>query len=694
LSRNIDIPKLIESLRKEIVIAERAYYVENRPIMSDGEFDEKLKELNRLEKENPELIITASPTQRVSGTPDNAFESVRHRQRMYSLDNAESREDLIKWIDRLKKITDSEIFPVSVEPKIDGLAVSLIYKNGELLKGLTRGDGITGEDVTHNIRTIKAIPLQLENTQGDLIEIRGEVYMPIGSFNSLNSQRKKNKERLEELTQVDKDSLSAEEKREMTLLRSEGVDLFVNARNAAAGSLRQKDANLAAERDLLFICYQVIFHDYEIDVNSYSKQLSLVKSYGVPTAESNLVSSLDEIMGYVEKIDREREEYLYQIDGVVIKVDTLSTHDKLGYTTKSPRWAIAYKFPAEEQTTKLIDIKLQIGRTGAVTPVAVLEPIEVGGALVSNATLHNPDEVKRKNLKIGDYVIVKRAGDVIPEVVASIPSRRNGTEKNWKLPKLCPCGEFEIVFNQDEKVPRCSGGGNCEIVKKESLIFFGSKNGLDIDGFGKETVEVLIGKGLLSSIQDIYKLKKEDLVSLPLWKQKKAANLINAIDESKSSEPQKLLCALGIRYVGSRTSMQLVQSFGSLRGVFAASKNEIESIHGISSSVSDALIDWKENKVNKKLLEDLGKFGFDVSKDVKTKAGKLKGVTFVITGTLELNSRQDLTNLITANGGIVTTSVSKNTDYLIVGNNAGSKLLRAESLGVKTVNEKELLDLI
>ena len=303
MNSNKDIQNLIDSLRQELFLAEKAYYVQNDPIMSDGEFDKKLKELSSLEKENPEFITHTSPTQRVSGTPDNAFESVKHRQRMYSLDNAESNEDLQKWIDRLKKITDSKIFPVSVEPKIDGLAVSLIYKNGELSRGLTRGDGITGEDVTHNIRTIKAIPLQLNNIQEGLIEIRGEVYMPIKSFNSLNSQRKENKERLEELTQINKDMLTSDEKKEMTRLRSEGVDLFVNARNAAAGSLRQKDASLAAERDLLFICYQVIFHEYENDLDSYSKQLSLVESYGVPTAKNNLVSSLEEVMDYIEKID-------------------------------------------------------------------------------------------------------------------------------------------------------------------------------------------------------------------------------------------------------------------------------------------------------------------------------------------------------------------------------------------------------
>ena len=689
-----EIQQSIEKLRQEIMEAEQAYYVFNRPVMSDGEFDKKLKYLIKLEQGNPEFITTSSPTQRVSGVPDGTFKSVKHRQRMYSLDNSESKEDLQKWIDRIKKITDSNIFPLSVEPKIDGLAVSLIYKKGELIQGLTRGDGVTGEDVTHNIRTIKAVPLKLSNIKEGVVEVRGEVYMPIKSFNSLNSQRKENKDRLEELIRIEKDKLNIKEKNEIKALRADGVDLFINARNAAAGSLRQKKATLASARDLLFICYQVIPHESEEEIQSYTGLLNFIESSGVPIAKNVLVNSLDEVMDYINKIDIERKNYLYQIDGVVIKVDALNTHDKLGYTTKSPRWAIAFKFPAEEQTTQLIDIKLQTGRTGAITPVAVLSPIEVGGALVSNATLHNPDEVKRKDLKIGDYVIVKRAGDVIPEVVAPIPSRRNGTEKKWKLPKLCPCGDFEIVFNKEEKVPRCSGGSSCHFVRKESLIFFGSKKGLDIDGFGKETVETLIGKGLLSTIQDIYKINEKDLLSLPLWQEKKAHNLITSIQDSISSEPQQLLSAFGIRYVGSRTSMQLIQSFGSIKKVFAATKNEIESIHGISSSVSVALMEWKESPVNKSLLEDLEKFGFDMHKTLKIKVAKLTGVTFVITGTLQLHSRQELTNLITENGGIVTTAVSKNTDYLIVGKNAGSKLLRAESLGVKTISENIFLDLI
>jgi len=689
-----EIQQSIEILREEIMAAEQAYYVFNRPIMSDGEFDKKLKYLTKLEQGNPELITTSSPTQRVSGVPDGEFESVKHRQRMYSLDNAESKEDLQKWIDRIKKITDSKIFPLSVEPKIDGLAVSLMYQNGEFIQGLTRGDGVTGEDVTHNIRTIKAVPLKLSNIKEGIVEVRGEVYMPIKSFNSLNRQRRENKKRLEELTRIEKDKITTKEKREMKALRAGGVDVFVNARNAAAGSLRQKKATLASARDLLFICYQVILHDSKQQIESYTGLLDFIKLSGVPVAKNILVNSLDDVMDYINKIDIQRKNYLYQIDGVVIKVDPLNTHDKLGYTTKSPRWAIAFKFPAEEQTTKLIDIKLQIGRTGAVTPVAVLSPIEVGGALVSNATLHNPDEIKRKDLKIGDYVIVKRAGDVIPEVVAPITSRRNGTEKKWKLPKFCPCGDFEIVFNKEEKVPRCSGGNSCHLVQKESLIFFGSKKGLDIDGFGKETVETLIGKGVISSIQDIYEIKEKDLLGIPFWKEKKAHNLITSIQDSISSEPQQLLSAFGIRYVGSRTSMQLIQSFGSIKKVFEATKTEIESIHGISSSVSGALMEWKGSQVNRNLLEDLEEFGFDMNKTLQIRIAKLTGVTFVITGTLDSHSRQELINLITENGGIVTTAVSKNTDYLIVGENAGSKLLRAESLGVKTISENIFLDLI
>jgi len=681
--------KQIESLREELVSAEKAYYVSNKPIMSDGEFDKKLNELRDLEDANPEHIVDTSPTQRVSGTADNAFNAINHRQRMYSLDNADSEEQLKKWIERMTKITDSEIFPMILEPKIDGLAVSLIYENGKLTQGLTRGDGVVGEDVTHNIRTIKSIPLILGSVSAGIIEVRGEVYMPKASFNLLNEQRSRNKEKLDKLLQIDKGKLSSKKKEEIKLLRADGVELFVNARNAAAGSLRQKDSTLVASRDLLFSGYQVIFHEYKSEIMEYSKQLEFIRACGVPVSDRILANSFEDILTNLNKISKDREEYLYQTDGIVIKVDNLTSQDTLGFTAKAPRWAIAYKFPAEEQTTSLIDIKLQTGRTGAITPVAILEPVEVGGAIVSNATLHNPDEVKRKDLRIGDYVIVRRAGDVIPEVVRSLPLRRNGKEKTWKMPDLCPCGKYKIEYKKDEKVPRCSGGTNCSVSKKESLIFFASKNGLDIEGLGRETIELLLESNIILSIPDIYRMTKEDLLELPFWKEKKADNLLKSIQKSLLSDPQRILVAFGIRHVGTRTALQLLQAFGSIRNVFEVTAAQIESIHGLSTTVSTALTEWFSEKKNKLLITELEKIGFNFTLKIEQNTGKLTGSTFVITGTLSNYSRQELVDLIEENGGTVTTAVTKKTDYLIVGANPGSKLEKANSLSIKSISESE-----
>jgi len=681
--------KQIESLREELVSAERAYYVSNKPIMSDGEFDKKLNELRDLEDANPEYIVDTSPTQRVSGAADNAFQAINHRQRMYSLDNADSDDQLKKWIERMTKITDSEIFPMILEPKIDGLAVSLIYENGKLIQGLTRGDGVVGEDVTHNIRTIKSIPLVLGSVSAGIIEVRGEVYMPKASFSLLNEQRSRNKEKLDKLLQIDKGKLSSKKKEEIKLLRADGVELFVNARNAAAGSLRQKDSTLVASRDLLFSGYQVIFHEYKSEIMEYSKQLEFIKGCGVPVSDRVLANSFEDILTNLNKISKDREDYPYQTDGIVIKVDNLTSQDTLGFTAKAPRWAIAYKFPAEEQTTKLIDIKLQTGRTGAITPVAILEPVEVGGAMVSNATLHNPDEIKRKDLRIGDYVIVRRAGDVIPEVVRSLSLRRNGEEKNWKIPDLCPCGKYKIEYKKDEKVPRCSGGTNCPVSKKESLIFFASKNGLDIDGLGRETIELLLESNIILSIPDIYRITKEDLLELPFWKEKKAENLLKSIQKSMISDPQRILVAFGIRHVGTRTALQLLQAFGSIRKVFEVTATQIESIHGLSTTVSTALTEWFSEKKNKLLITELEKIGFNFTLKIEQNTGKLTGSTFVITGTLSNYSRQELGDLIEENGGTVTTAVTKKTDYLIVGTNPGTKLEKANSLSIKSMSESE-----
>ena len=678
----------VEALIIKLNEAEHAYYVKNSPVMSDGEYDKFFNQLKEIESKNSELIFSFSPTQRVTGTPDNAFQTVEHVQRMYSLDNSENINDVKKWIEKIEKITDLDIFPITVEPKIDGLAISLFYKNGVLTQGLTRGDGLVGEDVTHNIKTIKNIPLKLKNQINNDIEIRGEIYMPKKSFKEFNNQKLKDKKLLEKLLEKDKSVLTSNEKSEIKKLRSEGTTEFINARNAAAGSLRQKDSQVTATRDLRLLAYQLIEHDGST-VNNYSEQISLIDEFGFNTSVIKIANNIDEINTILNEIDEKRNSYEYQIDGAVLKVNSNLVQDKIGFTSKAPRWALAYKFPAEEQTTTLLDIKLQVGRTGAITPVAVLDPVNVGGAQVSFATLHNPDEIKRKDLRIDDVVIVRRAGDVIPEVVSSIKERRDGKQHSWKMQKTCPCGEYEIEFVNDEKVPRCSGNYECVIAKKEMLIYFASKAGLDIEGLGKETVETLIENNLVNTYEDFYSLNYEQLISLPQWKEKKTKNLLDAIEQSINTEPIKVLSALGIRYVGKQTSKLLINKFGSINVIFESNKEEIEKIHGISVSVTNSLIDWYGTESNKSLLNELSKIGFRLNEFVESSSGKLNGKTFVLTGTLSSLTRQEATNLIEKSGGIVTTSVSKNTDYILFGESAGSKLEKGKKLGVELLNEKD-----
>ena len=440
--------------------------------------------------------------------------------------------------------------------------------------------------------------------------------------------------------------------------------------------------------------YQLINHE-EIDLSlNYSKQLNNLKTYGFQVNNFYEVSDISEITKILDEIEAMRDKFSYQIDGAVLKIDSATSQDQLGFTSKAPRWAIAYKFQAEEQTTVLKDIKLQTGRTGAITPVAVLEPINVGGAKVSSATLHNPDEIRRKDLRINDYVIVRRAGDVIPEVVSSIKERRDGTQKMWSLPTSCPCGDSTIEFNEEEKVPRCKEKLSCSLARKEGIIFFGSRAGLEIDGLGKETIETLIENNLIKKVEDIYDLKFEELISLPQWEEKKTNNLLKAISKSINTDPEKLLTALGIRHIGKRTAKQLIQNFGSINGVLDATKDKIETIHGISESVADSLTEWKSDNENIKTMSSLEKHGFKFDKKAATSTGKLNGKTFVITGTLENYSRQDLINLIESLGGIVTTSVSKNTDILIAGKKSGTKLDKAKKLEIKIMNEDEALNYI
>ena len=685
--------QLVNDLIERLTAAEHAYYVLNKPIMSDGEYDNLFNELKNIESKNPDLVFEYSPTQRVTGTPENVFEQVTHKQRMYSLDNSENVTDIEKWVEKIQKLTDNPIFPLTVEPKIDGLAISLIYKDGLLAKGLTRGDGFIGEDVTHNIKTIKNIPLKLKKTMKGEIEVRGEVFMPTDSFEKLNKQKVKDQKKLDSLAQLDKKTMTSEQSKELKDLRSEGTSEFINARNAAAGSLRQKDSSITANRDLRLLAYQLIEHDMQT-VSNYHDQINVLENLGFSTNEISITNNIDDVASVLKSIEENRNQFKYQIDGAVLKVDSLNTQDELGFTSKSPRWAIAFKFSAEEQTTQLLDIKLQVGRTGAITPVAVLKPVNVGGALVSFATLHNPDEIKRKDLRINDYVIVRRAGDVIPEVVSSIPDRRGSSSSIWKLQKKCLCDEFLIEFINDEKVPRCAGKEKCKIASKEALIFYGSKSGLDIDGLGRETVEVLLNENLISSFEDLYTLTYEQLINLPQWKEKKTINLLDAIESSIESEPAKLLSALGIRFVGKQTSKLLVNSFGSIEKVFKASESELQNIHGISDSVINSISEWYSGSRNKNLIKNLQKIGFKINETVKTSQGELNGKTFVLTGTLTEYTRQQATRLIEDLGGIVTSSVSKNTNYLVYGEKAGSKLDKAQKLDVKTVTEEEFTELI
>ena len=686
--------KNVREIIDKLTNAEHAYYVLNDPIMSDGEYDKLFNSLKLIEQDHPELLMEDSPTQRVTETPSDAFEPVEHQRRMYSLDNIENSEDLKKWFERLEKITENSIFPVTVEPKIDGLAISLIYQDSLLKRGLTRGDGVVGEDVTHNVKTIRNVPLRLKKEIKGTVEIRGEVYMPVKSFDKLNAQRLKDSLEIEKLKLKDKNKLSDNEKKSLSRIRKEGTSTFINSRNAAAGSLRQKDSSITSNRDLRLLAYQLIIYEQENKNNFHSKNNSLMDELGFETNKIDISHSQKDIEKSVELIKESRSKYSYQIDGAVLKVDSLQAQDELGYTSKSPRWAVAFKFPSEEQTTILKDIKLQTGRTGAITPVAVLEPIDVGGAKVSFATLHNPDEINRKDLRINDYVIVRRAGDVIPEVVSSLKDRRDGSQKKWELPKKCPCGEFSIELIDEEKVPRCEGGQSCNLAKKEAIIFFGSKSGLEIEGLGRETVETLLESKLINNVEDIYSLKYEDLIDLPSWEKKKTNNLLNAIKSSTNASPEKLLTALGIRFIGKRTSQLLIQNFNSIDGVLNAKESDIESIHGISISVSKSLEDWKSNKENINLLNQLKNYGFAFKKDIKTSKSYLSGNTFVITGTLDNYSRQDVVDILESYGGTVTTSVSKNTDYLIYGSKPGSKFEKAKTLGVQTLDETNFKELI
>jgi len=651
--------KEIQKLRKEIEEHNYKYYVENNPTISDYEFDLLLKKLESLESKYPDLKTTDSPTQRVGGEPVDGFKTVEHKTPMLSLANSYNYQELHEFDERVKKnVGDCEYV---VEPKIDGAGVALLYEKGILIRGATRGDGIRGDDISSNLKTIHSIPLKLRNNVLNDVEVRGEVYMSLSGFKKYNKEQTK-----------------------------KGETVFANPRNAAAGSLRQLDPKIVAERPLDIFIYFISFSDKKFD--THEESINALKKAGFrinPLIKK--VKNIDEAIKYCEKIESKRESLDYEIDGTVIKVNSLLKQEELGSTTKNPRWAISYKFAAKQSTTRLNDIAIQVGRTGTLTPVAVLEPVNVGGVTVSRATLHNFDELKRKNIRIGDWVLVERSGDVIPQVVKSIESKRTGAEKKKKIPKKCPVCGSEIVRVEGEVAVRCPNR-LCPARLKWRVKYFASRDAMDIDHLGGSTVDKLIEKKLIDNVADLYFLKKEDILNLEGFKEKSAENLLDSIEKSKKQDLSRLIYGLGIRHVGKYAAQLLASRYSSIDELSKATSEELELIDGLGDKTAEAVATFFATDENIELIKRLKQIGVK-TKEKREKNLPLQGKKFVFTGGLSM-SRPKASDLIKQKGGIVASSVGKDTDYVVVGEKPGSKFEKAQKLGINIINEEEFKKLV
>ncbi len=665
------VKKEIERLREQIVFHNLKYYRDDRPEISDAEYDELFLRLKDLEQKYPELLAPDSPTQRVGAAPLEKFVKVTHRTGMFSLDNAMSEDELSEFDQRVKKVLGpAREFEYVAEPKIDGLAINLVYENGKFKNGATRGDGIVGEDVTQNLKTIHELPLKLsEKKPPELIEIRGEVYMRRKEFEELNREREK-----------------------------AGAPVFANPRNAAAGAVRQLDPAITAKRRLHLYVYQL----GEARGWSFQTQweaLDTLRDWGFSVQDRiKLCKDIEEVKKVYGRLRDERETLPYEIDGLVVKVNALELWTRLGFTARAPRFAIAAKFPARQKTTVVNDIIVGVGRTGALTPVAVLGPVEVGGVMVSRATLHNQDEIERKDIRIGDTVVVQRAGDVIPEVVKFIPEQRPKGAKKFVMPEQCPVCGSKVVRPEDEAIHRCLNL-NCPAQIMESIGHFASRGAMNIEGLGEKIVERLFSEKLVNSIADLYALQEDDLTKLEKFTDsethKKAKNLLEAIERSKKTTLPRFLYGLGIRHVGESTAQLLAESFASLDELEQASVDELMTIEGIGPEMAAAIHDFFSNRENQKLLKDLLGQGITFEKVAKTRTETpLSGKTFVLTGGLSGMTREEAKNLIQAAGGKVSSSVSKKTDFVVKGVDPGSKLDKAKELGVRTLTEKEFSDLL
>ena len=644
------------------------YHVLDSPVIPDIEFDEALRELQAIEAAYPELVVADSPTQQIGGAVSEAFAAVTHQERMFSLDNVENVEDLEAWRARMVRLLDREPSGYSCELKIDGLAISITYEAGHLVRAATRGDGVTGEDITANVRTMENVPHVLSGDPPAVIEVRGEIYMPVSAFDELNMRQ-----------------------------AEDGKPPYVNPRNTAAGSVRQKDPAVTASRRLLLWAYQIGYIEGGPALESHTAQMEWLTTLGLPVnPENRTVETIQAVEAYVRRAEEQRHVHDYDTDGIVIKVDNLADQRTLGFTAKSPRWAVAYKLPPEEKATTLLDIKINIGRTGAVTPYAVLDPVFVGGVTVTNATLHNESEVHRRDVRPGDTVIVRRAGDVIPEIVGPVLSRRPEGLPEWNMPKRCPFCNHPLVLPEGEAKAKCTGGYECPSRIREHLAHFAGRGAMDIEGLGYKTVDLLLSEGLIRDPADVFTLKPEDLLGREGWGETSVSNLLAAIDAAKDQEVARLLTGLGIDHVGGTVSRVLARRFGSIEALAAASDEDIMQIEGIGPEIAGSVAGWFDDPDNIQLIDKFRAAGVRMEDPTLESEGSdlLDGVTVVITGSLEGFSRAEAKAAVEALGGKVTGSVSGKTSALIAGASPGSKQVKAEDLGVPVLEEAAFLRLL
>ena len=666
----VEIEARAKALRAEIGQHNYRYYVLDDPEVADSDYDRLLKELQGLEQQYPELITADSPTQRVGGAPVAEFGEVRHAVPMLSLENAFTAEDLTAFDSRVRdRLESAAAIEYYAEPKLDGLAINLRYVDGLLVQAATRGDGTTGEDVTHNVRTLHSIPLQLAAGAPRILDVRGEVFMPLKGFKAMNARA------------LDR-----------------GEKIFANPRNAAAGSLRQLDPRITASRPLDMFCYGWGAVEGWTLPERHSDVIAQLVEWGLKVSpEARAVSGVEECLQYYAAVGARRASLPYEIDGVVYKVNRLGYQRELGFVSRAPRWAIAHKFPAHEETTIVRDVEFQVGRTGALTPVARLEPVTVGGVTVSNATLHNMDELERKDVRIGDRVIVRRAGDVIPEIVKVIVERRPGDARAVRLPNHCPvCGSV-VERVEGEAVARCTGGLVCAAQRKESLLHFASRRAMDIEGLGSKLVDQLVDLDLVKSLADLYGLEVSQWAKLERMADKSARNVIQALERSKATTLARFLFALGIRDVGEATAGSLAQYFGQLDRIMAASPLEIQQVPDVGPVVAAHVHSFFADSRNRDVVAALRARAIHWAEQepkAAPAAGLVTGKTFVITGTLVAMSRDEARDLIVAHGGKVSGSVSKKTSFVVVGVDPGSKAQKAVELGVTVLDEAAFLDLL